>query len=84
MIMKNLLLLSLLATFLGPSPQAHGIDFKKRDFALAISESGQIAAMRDPRTGKNFLAPGQKAALLRVRVGHEWLEPVKASFALVR
>lgn len=78
--MKNLLLLSLLATFLGWSPQVQAIDFKTRDFALAISESGQIAAMRDPRTGKNFLAPGQKAALLRVRVGHEWLEPVKASF----
>lgn len=78
--MKTLLLLSFLASLLTWLPQAHGMDFKTGDFALAISGSGQIVAMRDPVTGKNFLPPGQKAPLLRVRVGNEWLEPVKASF----
>jgi hypothetical protein len=78
--MKNLLLLSFLASFLGWLPRAQSIDFKTGDFVLTLSGSGQIMAMRDPMTGKDFLAPGQKAPLLRVRVGNEWLEPANASF----
>ena len=78
--MKNLLLLSFLASFLCSPARAQSIDFKTRDFVLAISGSGQITAMRDPVSGKDFLANGQKAPLLRVQVANDWLEPVKASF----
>ena len=79
--MKNLLLLAFLASFLSSSARAQSIEFKTGDFALAISGSGQITAMRDPVTGKDFLAKGQKAPLMRIRVASEWLEPAKASFS---
>ena len=79
--MKNSSLL-LLLTFLACSPaHAQSLDLKTGDFALAISASGQITALRDPATGKDFLAQGQTAPLLRIRVGNDWLEPAKASFS---
>jgi hypothetical protein len=79
--MKNIFPLSLLGFFFCSAAQAQSIDFKTGDFALAISGSGQLTAMRDPVTGKDFLAKGQTAPLLRVRVANAWLEPVKASFS---
>jgi hypothetical protein len=79
--MKNILLLSVFGLFLCSPAQAQSIDFKTGDFALAISGSGQITALRDPATGKDFFAKGQTAPLLRVRVANDWLEPVKASFS---
>lgn len=79
--MKNLLLLTLLAPFLCSPARGESIDFETGDFALAISGSGQITAMRDPMTGKDFLAKGQRAPLLRIRLASNWLEPAKASLS---
>ena len=77
--MKHLLL-SLLVSVVGLSAQTQSIEFRTGDFALAISGTGQITAMRDSATGKDFLAPGQRAALLRIRVADAWLEPVNITF----
>jgi hypothetical protein len=76
---KHLFPLCLLVLVLA-SAQAQPIELKTDDFAVVISDSGQITAMRDPASGKNFVAAGQKAALLRVRVANQWLESDKATF----
>jgi len=36
--------------------------------------------MMNPATGKNYLAVGEKAPLLKIRVGNEWEEPAQAVF----
>ena len=77
--MKIILLLSVLGFFLQSPVQAQSIDFKTWDFELAISGPGQITAMRDPAAGRDFLAIGPAARLLRVQVANHWLEPVRAS-----
>jgi hypothetical protein len=78
--MKDLLYFAALAFFLGSSAQGQTVEFRTEDFAVAMSRSGQITSMRDPATGKEFLARGQKAALLRIRVADEWLEPATTRF----
>ena len=45
---------------------AQSLKLKTGDFALAISASGQITALRDPTTGKDFLVKGQTAPLLSI------------------
>ncbi len=79
-IMKNLLFLTGLASALAFSAPAQPWEFKTGDFVLGISGSGQITALRHPAAGKNFLAVGQKAALLKIRAGNEWEEPAKAGY----
>src|ERR1041384_21038 len=78
--MKKLLALGGVMSLLVALVQAQPFQFKTGDFALSISDSGQLLAFRDPAHGQNYLAAGQKAALLRLRVGEVWLEPAQARF----
>jgi len=78
--MKKMLLVGVLLSLLGELAQAQPFEFKTGGFALSISSSGQVLALQDSITGKNYLAAGQKAALLRIRQGEAWLEPTQARF----
>ncbi len=59
---------------------AQTINLKTDDLLLKISETGQIVALQNPLTGKNYLAAGEKAPLLKIRVGSNWEEPAEATF----
>ncbi len=50
------------------------------DFALTLSPTGQLSGMTDPSSGKNYLAVGEKAPLLKIRVANAWEEPTKVLF----
>jgi len=78
--MKKLLFISLIlfAQFLTVSAQP--ISLKSDDLSLTISHGGQFTEMLNPSTGKNYLPVGEKAPLLRIRVGSEWEEPSRAVF----
>jgi len=73
-----LLTLTLLINFFYSSAQQ--INLKTDDLNLNISSSGQIIAMLNPKTGKNYLAVGEKAPLLRVLTLNEWEDPAQAAF----
>ncbi|WP_316753117.1 hypothetical protein [Pedobacter gandavensis] len=59
---------------------AQQINLKSPDLNLAVSPTGQITAMLNPKTNKNYLAPGVKAPLLKIRTANDWEEPAKAVF----
>jgi len=76
---KNFLLVIcqiLIVSFVSAQP----IKFKTTDFSLSISETGQLTEMSDPVTGKNFIATGQVAPLLKIRIGNSWELPAKVVF----
>ncbi|WP_448633392.1 hypothetical protein [Pedobacter panaciterrae] len=73
-----LVIFTLLVQFFNASAQQ--INLKTDDLSLSISQTGQVAAMLNPKTGKNYLAIGEKAPLLSVRVAEEWEEPAQAVF----
>jgi hypothetical protein len=54
--------------------------FKSRDFAMVVSGTGQVTAMQEMATGKNYIASGVSAPLLRIGTGSDWEEPGKAIF----
>jgi len=56
------------------------ISLRTDQFLLTISDTGQITGMTDPSTNTNYLAPGEKAPLLKIRVNDVWEEPGKAVF----
>lgn len=59
---------------------AQSINLRTDDLNLSISETGQLTAILNPATGKNYLAAGEKAPLLKIRTGSQWEEPAKAVF----
>jgi len=56
------------------------IKLSTADFSLTVSITGQVTAMSDPLTSKQYLATGQNAPLLKIRIGSEWEEPTQAFF----
>jgi hypothetical protein len=77
--MKKLILITvtLLTQVFDASAQ---INLKTNDLNLTVSQTGQVTAMLNPATGKNYLAKGEKAPLLRIRTSGEWEEPGQAAF----
>lgn len=59
---------------------AQQISLKSEDLNLNLSARGQLTALSNPVSGKNYLAMGEKAFLLKIRVGDDWFEPTEATF----
>ncbi len=59
---------------------AQPILLKTADLVVAIDPSGQLAALTRQSTGKNYLATGQSAPLLRIQSGDIWDEPAQANW----
>lgn len=59
---------------------AQTINLQTNAFRLSIAATGQISEMTNIASGKNYLASGEKAPLLKIRVGEQWEEPSKAVF----
>ncbi|MCI4444791.1 MAG: hypothetical protein JHC32_02060, partial [Candidatus Aminicenantes bacterium] len=62
-----------------PAPPGQPITFQTKNLKLLLSENGQLLALINPATGKNYLPAGEKAPLLQVRLANTWLQPVKAT-----
>ena len=78
--MKKLLCISLILFFQVLTLSAQQISLRTDDLNLTISPGGQVTEMLNRTTGKNYLPVGEKAPLLRIRVGSVWEEPSKAVF----
>jgi hypothetical protein len=78
--MKKLYLINLILFVHLSVALAQSFSLKSEDLKLTISPGGQLTEMLNPSTGKNYLPVGEKASLLRIRVGREWQEPAKAVF----
>jgi hypothetical protein len=75
---KNIFLLILLIeSFLSVSAQ---IEFRTNNLMVAISPTGQVERLSDPVKNKEYLANGERAPLLKIRVGERWEEPGKAFY----
>jgi len=59
---------------------SQSISLKTDNLNLTIAENGQFLSFINPTTGKNYLAAGEKAPLLKIRVDTTWEEPAKAVF----
>ena len=59
---------------------AQQISLKSEGLNLNLSAKGQITALSNPVSGKNYLAIGEKAPLLQVRIGSDWYQPTEATF----
>ena len=77
--MKRFILIFLFAVY-GIVPVVAQINLRTNNFSLSINQAGQFSELTNPVTGKNYLAPGEKAPLLKIRVGAIWEEPSKALF----
>jgi hypothetical protein len=75
----NSLLLAVIIFFSTASAQS--IRLKNDNLNLVVSGSGQISEIADPSTNKNYLAAGQQAPLLKIRVANEWEESNMATFS---
>lgn len=73
LLLSSLLLFSIVS--------AQSVRLKNENLQLVVSVSGQIAELSDPSTNKNYLAKGQRAPLLSIRVANEWEVPSKATFS---
>ena len=49
-------------------------------FSLTFNNSGQITSLSDIHNKANYLASGQEAPLLKVRINDEWFTPEKATW----
>ncbi|MFD1818929.1 hypothetical protein SAMN04515674_11127 [Pseudarcicella hirudinis] len=78
--MKKTILINLILFILSFNVWAQPIQLKTDELSLNISSSGQITTMMNPKTGKNYLAIGEKAPLLKIQTGQEWEEPALAAF----
>ena len=61
--------LSLLAWLLAAGPSAAQVTLATVDLAVRIDARGQVISMRDPGRGQEYLAAGQPAPLLQIRIG---------------
>ncbi|MDO9254013.1 MAG: hypothetical protein Q7U54_00770 [Bacteroidales bacterium] len=77
--MKRFTLIFLFAVY-GILPVVAQINFRTDNFSLVITQTGQVSEMSNPASGKNHLATGEKAALLKIKVGTTWEEPSKALY----
>ena len=59
---------------------AQEISLKSEGLNLSLSSKGQLTSLSNPALNKNYLAMGQKAPLLQIRVGNDWYEPSGANF----
>ncbi len=59
---------------------AQQINLKTEGLSLIVSAGGQLTALFNPASGRNYLATGEKAPLLQIRVGNDWFEPTEATF----
>lgn len=73
--MKNSTILLLLTSFL-TACAPKGNEWKTDQLLIRISEKGQITALSDPRTGKNYLAENQPAPIMQLRTGGKYLSPL--------
>ncbi|WP_316836897.1 hypothetical protein [Pedobacter nutrimenti] len=62
------------------SVSAQEIGLKSEGLNLSLSAKGQLTTLSNPVSGKNYLAMGEKAPLLKIRVGDNWYEPTDATF----
>ena len=79
--MKKLTSLLLAVIIFISNASAQSIRLKNDNLNLVLSGSGQISEIADPSTNKNYLAAGQQAPLLKIRVANEWEESNMASFS---
>jgi hypothetical protein len=77
-IFNHLSLLFCLLSFLAASAQP--ITLKTDGLLLTITPTGQLSAITNPINGKNYLAMGEKAPLLRIQSGSEWEDATQAIF----
>jgi len=78
--MKQLISVLLLQLLILSVVSAQSFKLKTDDFGLAVSETGQITELTNPISGKNYLAAGQNAPILKIRTQNDWEEPTKAEF----
>jgi len=78
--MNKLLCIILILVFQVLTLSAQQISLRTDDLNLTISPGGQLTEMLNPSTGKNYLPVGEKAPLLRIRVGTDWEDPARAVF----
>jgi hypothetical protein len=62
------------------SVSAQEIGLKSDGLNLSLSAKGQLTTLSNPVSGKNYLAMGEKAPLLKIRIGDNWYEPTDATF----
>nr|WP_199080432.1 hypothetical protein [Pedobacter sp. ASV19] len=75
---KISILFIILIQYLNVSAQEIGL--KSEGLNLSLSARGQLTTLSNPVSGKNYLAMGEKAPLLKIRVGDNWYEPTDANF----
>ncbi len=74
----NLPHLFLLAATLACCLPASGEDaatFATRESSFRLNKQGSLSAITRPSDGRNYLAPGQPAPLLSLRIAGKWLSP---------
>jgi len=62
------------------SVSAQEIGLKSDGLNLSLSAKGQLTTLSNPVSGKNYLAMGEKAPLLKISIGDNWYEPTDATF----
>ena len=77
--MKRIISIFLLIAF-GILPLVAQINLRTNNFSMTITQNGQLSEMTNSASGKNYLAQGEKAPLLKLRVDTTWEEPSKAVF----
>ncbi|WP_316789391.1 hypothetical protein [Pedobacter frigoris] len=78
--MKNKIVILCLIFFQFLTAAAQQISLKSDGLNLNISAKGQLTALSNSVSGKNYLAAGEKAPLLKIRVDADWYEPTEAIF----
>jgi hypothetical protein len=71
------LLVAFLEFFINAPAQ---IELHTGNFIFIISPTGQVVRMAEPLKDKDYLAKGEKAPLMKIRVGDKWEEPQKAVY----
>ena len=58
--------------------QAQNIHLKSEQWRMEVSDKGQVLVMSGSANGYNYIARGEQAPLLQIRVGDQWHSPTKA------
>ena len=80
MIKRNLIVIIQILFIQLFSVSGQSISLKTETLNLILDETGQLSALANPLTNKNYLAAGEKAPLLKIRLDQIWEEPAKAGF----
>lgn len=78
--MKKIVTLFCILLLQSLSVSAQLISFKSEGLNLDLSTQGQLIALSGAASQKNYLAIGEKAPLLQIRVDSTWYAPNRASF----